>query len=135
MSLKERLRDSAQLELRSRSLWRPEDHEIELSLRQPDLGFFTIGYGQFRRYYDDTGGFYARFGQEAFSLDRDLHLDSGRAWIEVGLGQVDRTTITLSYENQFRDGEKSTLHWGSVFPRSFGRRRGKRHFAGGEASR
>lgn len=116
LSLKERLQDGAQLELRSRSLWRPEDHEIELSLRKPDLGFFTIGYRKFRRYYDDTGGYYSHFGQEALSLDRDLHLDSGRAWIEVGLGQGDRTTITLGYENQFRDGEKSTIHWGSVFP-------------------
>lgn len=116
LSLQERLKDGVQLELRYRSFWRTEDHEIELSLRKPDLGFLAIGYEQFRRHYDDTGGFYSHFGQEAFSLDRDLHLDSGRAWIEVGLGQADRTMITLGYENQFRDGEKSMLHWGSIFP-------------------
>lgn len=116
LSLKERLKSGAQFELRYRSLWRREDHEIKLSLRKPALGFFAIGYQQFRRYYDDTGGFYSSFGQEAPSLDRDLYLDSGRAWMEVGLGHPDQTMITLGYENQFRNGEKSTLHWGSVFP-------------------
>lgn len=116
LSLKERLKNGAQFELRYRSLWPSEDHKIELSLRKPNLGFFAIGYQQFRRYYDDTGGFYAPFGQKAASLDRDLYLDSGRAWVEVELGQADQTRITLGYENQFRDGEKSMLHWGPVFP-------------------
>ena len=116
LSLKERLKNGAQLELRYRSVWHTEDHEIEVSLRQPDLGFFAVGYDQFRRYYDDTGGFYAPFGRDAFSLDRDLYLDSGRAWMEVGWGRPDGTMITLGYENQFREGEKSMIHWGPVFP-------------------
>ena len=116
LSLKERLKNGAQFELHSRSFWRTENHEIELSIRKPDLGFLAIGYEQFRRYYDDTGSSYARFGQDALSLDRDrdLYLDSGRAWMEVGFGQADRTMITLGYENRFRAGEKSMIHWGPV---------------------
>lgn len=125
LSLKERLKNGAQFEMRSRSFWRTKDHEIELSLRKPELGFFAIGYERFRRYYDDSGGFYPHFGQDALSLDPELYLDSGRAWMEVGLGQTDRTMITLGYENQFRDGGKSTLHWGPVFPKDLASVAGK----------
>ena len=47
-----------------------------------------------------------------YQLDRELHLDHGRVWGEVGFDRPDWPAITLGYEYRFRDGEKSTLHWG-----------------------
>ena len=51
-----------------------------------------------------------------FSLDRDLHMDIGRAWIDFGLTLPDEPRLVFGYEYQFRQGAESTLAWGSVNP-------------------
>ncbi|MCS1410851.1 MAG: hypothetical protein M2R45_04046 [Verrucomicrobia subdivision 3 bacterium] len=118
LSLKDQLKEGTRVELHSRSIFQTEDHEIELSFRKPDLGIIQFGYDQFRRYYDDTGGYYEALGQDAPSLNRDLYLDNRRAWIDVGLTLPNWPTIVLGYEYQHRDGEKSMIHQGLVFPTS-----------------
>ena len=115
-SLSDRLKNGTQIDLNSRSIFETEDHEIELSVRKPKLGFIQLGYDQFRRYYDDTGGLYQAFGQAPITLNRDLYLDNGRAWIDVGLTLPDWPTIVLGYEHRYREGEKSMIHWGPIFP-------------------
>ncbi|MDA7510407.1 hypothetical protein N8737_02430 [Verrucomicrobia bacterium] len=116
LTLSDRLKDGTQIHLNSRSIFETESHEVELSIRKPKLGYIELGYDQFRRYYGDNGGFYRGFGQPPISLNRDLYLDNGRAWIDVGLTLPDWPTIVLGYEHQYRDGEKSMIHWGPVFP-------------------
>ncbi len=116
LRFEERRQDGGRFDLHTRAFWQTGDREIELSLDKPDLGFLQIGYEQFRRYDDDTGGSYQPFGQAAISLGRDLFLDTGRAWVDIGFMLPDWPTIVLGYEHQFRDGEKSMLHWGPVFP-------------------
>jgi mono/diheme cytochrome c family protein len=98
----------------SRVLFGAEDYEVKLSYDQRDAGFLRGGYAQYRRWFDDTGGYYPPFDTPAFSLGRDLHLDVGRAWFEAGLVRPDWPRLTLGYEYQFREGERSTLQWGPV---------------------
>ena len=91
-----------------------DDYKISLSAEKNDLGFAHFGWSQFRKYYDDNGGYYPLFPTPAFSLNRDLHLDDGRAWTEFGLTLPRWPRIVLGYEYQYRDGAQSTLQWGPV---------------------
>ena len=90
------------------------DYRVELSYDRKDLGFARGGFEQFRKYYDDSGGYYPLFTPPVFALGRDLHLDIGRAWAEVGLDNADWPKVVLGYEYQYRQGTKSTLQWGAV---------------------
>jgi len=91
-----------------------DDYKLTLDFRKPDLGFARGGFEQFRRYYDDAGGFYAPFSPALFHLGKDLHLDVGRVWTELGLTLPHWPRIVLGYEYQFKDGSKSMLTWGPV---------------------
>lgn len=93
----------------------PGNYEFTLDVQRQDLGFVRGGVEHFRRYYDNNGGHYAPFagtGPTSFMLDRNLHLDIGRIWAEVGIDRPDLPQITLGYEYRFRDGEKSSSLWG-----------------------
>lgn len=98
----------------SRVLLGAEDYELKLSYEQRDLGFLRGGYGQYRKWFDDTGGFFPPFDTPALRLGRDLHLDVGRAWFEAGLAKPDLPRITLGYAYEFREGERAILQWGLV---------------------
>jgi hypothetical protein len=91
-----------------------DDYKINLFAEKTDLGFAQFGWSQFRKYYNNTGGYYPLFTPSSFSLDRDLHMNIGKAWTEVGLTLPRWPRIILGYEYQYRDGTESTLHWGSV---------------------
>ncbi len=91
-----------------------DDYAFRLRLEKNELGFVHAGFSQDRKYYDDTGGFYESFSPASYHLDRDLHLDVGRAWIDLGLTKFDPSRIVLGYELQYRNGAKSTLEWGNV---------------------
>ena len=93
-----------------------DDYLALLRLETQDRGFINFGFEQFRRYDVDTGGYYPGFTPSVFSLDRDLHLDVGRAWADFGLTLPDWPRLVLGYEYQYRNGEKATLQWGTVGP-------------------
>src|SRR6185503_1430887 len=97
-----------------RVLFPDEDFRVKLALEKADFGFIRGGFEQWRRYYDDTGGYYRPFSVPAFDLGRDLHLDTGRAWFDVGLTLPQRPQIILGYEYQFKEGDKSMLEWGAI---------------------
>jgi len=102
------------LRIEGRALVPDEDFKIRLDLTKTDVGFIRGGFEQWRRYYDDTGGYYPLFAQPSYDLNRDLHLDVGRAWIDFGLTLPDLPQIVVGYEYQFKEGAKSTLEWGGV---------------------
>lgn len=91
-----------------------DDYLAQLTIARPDRGFLEFGFAQFRKYDSDTGGYYPSFTPSVLSLDRDLHLDTGRAWTHFGLTLPDWPRMTLGYEYQYREGEKATLQWGAV---------------------
>lgn len=112
--LREQLAPGRTLTLEGRTYLNPEEYRFRLQLEQKDLGFIRMGFEQYREYYSDSGGSHPMLDDALFSLDRDLHLDIGRAWASFGLTIPDRPRITLGYELQYRDGTKSTLQWGDA---------------------
>ena len=113
-SFSEQLAPDRKLTIEGRALVPEHDFKVTVALDQKDYGFVHSGFEEWRRYYDDTGGYYPRFTPPSFSLDQDPHLDIGRAWIDFGLTLPDSPQLVFGYEYQFRQGEKSTLVWGTV---------------------
>ena len=95
-------------------LFPDNDIQLKIALNKSDVGFVHGGFEEWRKYYDDTGGYYRPFAVPSYELDRDLHLDIGRAWVDFGLTLPRLPEMVLGYEYQFKDGSKSTLEWGDV---------------------
>lgn len=91
-----------------------QDFDVKLALDRTDLGFIHAGFDEWRKYYNDTGGYDPVVTPSQFSLNRDLYVDNGRAWIDFGLALPHRPLIVLGYEYDFKNGTKSMLDWGSV---------------------
>ena len=113
-SVTEQVAPGKTLSLDGHALLPQDDLKVQLALTKSDEGFLHTGLERWRKYYDDTGGFYPAFSPSTFSLDRDLHLDIGRAWLEFGLTYPDKPQLVVGYEYQFRQGTKSALAWGPV---------------------
>jgi mono/diheme cytochrome c family protein len=110
----------AELKVEGRALFDQNDYRVAMTLSQPDVGFIRAGYDTFRKYFNDTGGYYAGFNQAPLSLGRDLHEDIGKAWFDVGLTLPEWPKIVVGYEYQFREGEASLLQWGPAGGFAFG---------------
>lgn len=104
--------DSSTVTLEGRALL--NDYRVVLTMEKKELGFARFGWEQYRKFYDDTGGYYPNFTPSVLSLNQDLYLDLGRAWVDFGLTLPDWPRMVLGYEYQYRDGQKSTLQWGAV---------------------
>jgi hypothetical protein len=90
------------------------DYDLNFTAEKQDLGFVRLGWSQFRKYFDDAGGYDPLFSPSQFELNRDLGLDVGRAWTELSLTLPRWPVLTLGYEYQYRNGTESTLDWGPV---------------------
>ena len=88
-----------------------DDYSLSLSLERDNVGFVRGGAESGRTWFDDSGGYYAPFATPQFSLGRDLHLDSGRLWVEAGATAPFGTQFKAGYEYRFRDGEKALTRW------------------------
>lgn len=91
-----------------------EDYRLGLRVDKNNVGYVRAGYKEYRKYFDDTGGFFLNFSDSSFDLDKDLHLDIGQVFIEAGLTLPQKPKLVVGYEHRFKDGEKSLLEWGSV---------------------
>jgi mono/diheme cytochrome c family protein len=60
-SYTQQLDPDTRFSLAGRALARDEDYAVKLSLDRRDVGFLRAEFEQWRRYYDDTGGYYAPF--------------------------------------------------------------------------
>ena len=112
--LEEQLTPDRRLTLEARAFPNNEDFRFKLQVDQRDFGFARFGFEQYREYYDDTGGYYPGLTPSSFDLNRDLHLDIGRAYVDFGLTLPNWPRMVIGYEFQYRDGEKSILQWGDV---------------------
>src|ERR1017187_1249613 len=90
------------------------DYKLQLQLAKKDVGFVRGGFTEYREYYDNTGGFFRPFTQSSFKLNDDLGMDVGNMFFEAGLTLPNLPKVTVGYEHQFRDGDKSLLEWGGV---------------------
>ncbi len=112
--MSEQIKPDEKFTAEGRVLWPDNDVQLKLALEKTDQGFVRGGFEVWRKYYDDTGGYYQPFPQPSFSLNRDLYLDIGRAWVDFGLTRPGLPQIVLGYEYQFKQGNKSLLTWGDV---------------------
>src|SRR5262249_49770560 len=93
----------------------PQDYQVHLSLDQNDIGFIHSGLEQYRKYYDDTGGFRPSPSTPvAPSLNRDLYLDVGKAWVDFGLTLPNWPQMVIGYEYDYRRGAEATTSWGAA---------------------
>lgn len=92
-----------------------DDYKFNLSLERNDLGFVHSGWEQYRKYYDDTGGFrHTPSTPDALSLDHDLHLDIGKAWVDFGLTLPNWPRMVLGYEYDYKRGDEATTSWSAA---------------------
>jgi hypothetical protein len=109
------------IEAQGRAIVPEEDYLIDLRVDKRDIGYMRAGYQEFRKYFDDTGGFFTSFTDSSFDLGKDMHLDIGRIFIEAGLILPDKPKVIIGYEHRFKEGKKSLLEWGRVDEGSFAR--------------
>ncbi|HSY18332.1 MAG TPA: c-type cytochrome domain-containing protein [Candidatus Acidoferrales bacterium] len=98
-----------------------DDYKINLAVDRNDIGFVHSGWEQYRKYFDDTGGYAPLLTPAAPSLGRDLHLDIGKAWIDFGLTLPDWPRLVLGYEYDYKQGDEATTSWNAVGPQGTGR--------------
>ncbi|MBU6410414.1 MAG: hypothetical protein KGR98_08495, partial [Verrucomicrobia bacterium] len=113
-SAAEQISPDEKLSIAGHALVPENDFKLSLALDRNKVGFIHGGFEEWRKYYDDTGGYYPGFTPSAFLLNRDLHLDIGRAWVNFGLALPHWPQIVLGYEYQFRRGNEASLAWGAV---------------------
>ena len=90
----------------------PNDYLVNLNVDRDGLGFIHSGWQQFRKYYDDIGGYDPAVSPSVFQLGQGLYADNGLAWIDFGLNLPHWPEIVLGYEYQYRTGNESALDWG-----------------------
>jgi hypothetical protein len=93
-----------------------DDYKIDLRADRAEVGFIHAGWEQYRKYFDDTGGYYQPFTPSSFTLDRDLHLDIGKAWVDFGLTLPHWPRLVLGYEYDYRQGGEAETDWGAHQP-------------------
>jgi mono/diheme cytochrome c family protein len=88
-----------------------DDYRVLIVSERPDGLFVRAGFQQFRKYYDDSGGYMPQPFTAVTNLGRDLHLDVGDAFIEAGGTTPFGLRLTSGYEYHYKDGDKSLLQW------------------------
>ena len=111
-SLTEQLSPDEKLSLNAHVLEPGQDLDFQVALDKTDVGFIHSGFTEWRKYYSSDGGYDPAFMPAGYTLDRDLYIDNGRAWIDFGLALPRLPLIVLGYEYQFRNGNESSLDWG-----------------------
>ncbi len=91
-----------------------DDYAVNLVLERNGLGFIHSGWQQYRKYFDDTGGYDPRLILPAPSLGQDLHLDIGKAWVDFGLTVPDWPQLVIGYEYDYKQGHEATTEWNNV---------------------
>jgi hypothetical protein len=91
-----------------------DEYRVSLALEWDDIGFVRGGAEEFHKFSSDAGGYHPAISPSAPSLNRDLRLDVGRAWIDLGLTVPELPRVVVGYEYQYRQGNKSTLQWGDL---------------------
>jgi hypothetical protein len=89
-----------------------DNYDIRLNLSDPNLGYLSGGFTQFRTWYDGNGGFFPQNDQWFSLYDNELHIDRGSIWVEAGVTLPDKPSLTLRFEHDYRKGEMDSTSWG-----------------------
>jgi hypothetical protein len=88
-----------------------DDYAVTLNLKKADRAYVNAGWQQYRKWFNDLGGFYQPFNPSIYSLGEDLHLDIGKAWLNAGVTLPEGTQVITGYEYTYRNGQKSSTEW------------------------
>ncbi|MCF8039015.1 MAG: hypothetical protein K9K79_06835 [Desulfohalobiaceae bacterium] len=113
-SLKSSLREDTAFRAEGHAQFGNHDYGLELRLDKEDTGYLRGGFSEYRKYFDDSGGFFEPFPNSSFDLNRDLELDIGSFFVEAGITRPDWPQVRFVYEHHYKDGEKSLTRWGGV---------------------
>ena len=112
--IRDRLSSNETIRIEGR-LWPEEDNwRVAVRYDRADVWFLDAGVDQYTKYYDDSGGYHTAFAPPMFSLDRDLEMRVGKAWVDFGLVVPEWPKVAVGYEYQYRQGTKSSLQWGTA---------------------
>jgi hypothetical protein len=116
LSLQRPLGNDWQVDLSGRAIFDQHDYAVRLEIINPAVGFLRAGFVQYRKYYDDSGGYHVFpvVGAQMIELDEDLYVDIGRFYVELGLTLPKWPQLVLGYERDYRDGHKSMIEWGTA---------------------
>lgn len=114
LKLTERYKNGLRLDVEAEARFASPRYRLQFNAEKEDLGFLRGGFQQHRKYYDSLGGDASAGGILPIGWGEDFQLDSGRAWIELGLTLPDFPRFLFGYEYRYRDGQKSSLAWGPV---------------------
>lgn len=115
LSLRHVFQDGTELEADSHAIINDNDLGADFSLKKEHVGFFDLGYTEFRKYYGAVGGAYYRFpALPGITTQKRLELDLGKLELEGGLTLEGWPELILQYEREFKDGAKSRLTWTAV---------------------
>lgn len=91
------------------------DNGVSILLSNEDVGDFNFNYSSFRKYYDNSGGYFYPFSTLATNnLDKELELDIENLTFSFSPTFGDIHGITFLYEHHVKDGDKSRLSWSGV---------------------
>jgi hypothetical protein len=90
------------------------DYKLRLAVDETDHGFIHAGFDEWRKYYDDSGGYDPAVVPPELSLNRALYVDNGRVWVDFGLTRPRWPQIVLGYEYDFKKGTESMLDRGET---------------------
>jgi hypothetical protein len=113
-SFTQRTSPTEKFSLSGRVIAPDRDIKLKLAVDETDRGFVHAGFDEWRKYYDDSGGYDPAVVPPQLSLNRDLYVDNGRFWVDFGLTLPRWPQIVLGYEYDFKKGTESTLDWGEA---------------------
>ncbi len=108
------LSTNTMLTIEGRGIFDNHDYDLRLDLTKDKVGFIRAGYREFRTWYDREGGYFPPDRLWLTPFDREVAIDRGDAWIELGLRLPDVPEITFRYDHEFRQGDKDSTSWGEV---------------------
>ena len=125
------------MKFQGRGIWDEGDYKLGVDITKKDFGYVRAGFTNYRKYFDDTGGYYKRFtttppvrtfdldhpfivGGQPYQLEENpMHLDIGDIYVEMGLTVPDFPEVYLRYEREYKKGKKSMVEWGTVTETGF----------------
>jgi hypothetical protein len=124
-SITEQISPDEKLSLSGHFIVPNQDLDFKLALDKTDLGFIHAGFTEWRKYYNDAGGYDKTVSPSQFNLNRNLYVDNGSVWVDFGLALPHRPQVVLGYEYDFKNGNKSMLDWGyangkDIYPATLG---------------
>ncbi|MBZ0165246.1 MAG: hypothetical protein K8I00_00465, partial [Candidatus Omnitrophica bacterium] len=92
----------------------PKDNNngVMLDYDHAEFGKFVFEYDSFRKYFDNSGGYYYPFSTlDTTDLNKELELDIESIGFSYAPIIGDQATLVLWYKHKTKDGDKSRLTW------------------------